>query len=278
MSDILKNNFEKYLWKQYGSTIESLVRGFAKFNIDYFLIGALSRDLWLSHIESLPPYRLTTDIDFAILVNDDNQYIEIMQYLINSEGFREDPEPYRVHSPSGVIVDLIPFGKIEKNNEVRIKGKKWTYLTVMGTKEVTDWAVKLDDTFGVITLPGLCILKLIAWQDNPGEREKDVIDFRYLLYNYFSIAGDEIFNDQENDWISDNFEEKTTGARYLSWQMNKILDQKNDLKSTVISALTKQLDKFSEEEIDKMYRVNKNDYQIVVYKLITVILKSITID
>ena len=154
MRDILKNNFEKYLKEQYGQTIDSLKRAFSKSGIDYFLIGALSRDLWLRHIEDLPPFRMTMDIDFAILVNDDDQYREIIQTLIDEEGFIGDPEPYRLHSAYGAMVDLIPFGKIEKKHEVRIKGKKWTYISVLGTKEVTDWSVKMGDDFRVIILPG----------------------------------------------------------------------------------------------------------------------------
>jgi predicted nucleotidyltransferase len=125
MTNILKENFEKYLKARYGSTIDTLSRAFSKFGIDYFLIGALSRDLWVQHIEGLPPIRMTTDIDFAVLVNDRDQYHDIMQHLIDIENFVEDPEPYRLYSPNDIIVDLIPFGKIEKNHEVRIQGKKW---------------------------------------------------------------------------------------------------------------------------------------------------------
>jgi hypothetical protein len=47
MTNILKNNFEKFLRDQYGETIESLERVFSGLGIDFFLIGALSRDLWL---------------------------------------------------------------------------------------------------------------------------------------------------------------------------------------------------------------------------------------
>lgn len=76
MTNILKNDFEKYLRDQYGETIESLERVFSRLGIDFFLIGALSRDLWLRHIDSLPSFRMTTDIDFAVLVNDSAQYEE----------------------------------------------------------------------------------------------------------------------------------------------------------------------------------------------------------
>ncbi len=275
MENILKKNFEKYLKAQYGPTIVSLEKAFFKFGIDYFLIGALSRDLWLQHLNDLPPYRMTTDIDFAILVNDEQQYREIIKYLIETEKFLEDPESYRLHAPSGVIVDLIPFGKIEKNNEVRIKGKKWTYLTVLGTKEVTEMSVKMDGNFQVITLPGLCILKLIAWLDNPGIRERDVSDFTYLLYHYFTIAGEEIYADKVNDWFADPFNEKIIGARYLGQQILKILEKNDFMKAKILASLQKQLDKFTQEEIDKMFQNNKDDFKIVVYKLITEVIEAI---
>lgn len=95
MTNILKENFEKYLKARYGSTIDALSRTFSKFGIDYFLIGALSRNLWVQHLEGLPPIRMTTDKDFAVLVNDKDQYHDIMQHLIDLENFVEDPEPYK---------------------------------------------------------------------------------------------------------------------------------------------------------------------------------------
>lgn len=51
---------------------------------------------------------------------------------------------------------------------------------------------------------------------------------------------------------------------------------KNDLlKTTIISALRKQLDNFTQEEIDKMFQNNKNDFKITVYKLITEVIETI---
>ncbi len=272
MTNILKKNFEKYLRDQYGETIESLERVFSRLGIDFFLIGALSRDLWLSHLDNLPSFRMTTDIDFAVLVNDNDQYNDILQSLIGSEGFVEDPEPYRLYSSAGIIVDLIPFGKIEKNHEVRIKGKKWTYLTVLGTQEVTGFAVKMDDGFHVITLPGFCILKLNAWNDNPGQRGKDMEDFKYIVEHYFLISGEDIFLNTEDDWFAEPFNEKITGARFLGRQMKKILMMNDQLMINIISALKKQLDNFTFEDIDKMFKINQDDTKITMYKLIAEIL------
>jgi predicted nucleotidyltransferase len=276
MINSLKNNFEKYLRDQYGETIEALERVFSKLGIDFFLIGALSRDLWLRHLEDLPSLRMTTDIDFAVLVNDNAQYNNIRQSLVETEGFTEDPEPYRLLSPAGIIVDLIPFGKIEKNHEVRLKGKKWIYLTVLGTKEVTELAVQMEDGFRVITLPGLCILKLNSWHDNPGQRGKDIDDFKYILYNYFTITGDEIFVNVEQDWFADPFNERITGARFLGWQMKKILEKNDLLRTNIILALETQLDNFTQDEVDKMFIYNANDPKITLYKQISELLRILS--
>jgi predicted nucleotidyltransferase len=273
MSNSLKNNFEKYLRGCYGETIDALERVFSRLGVDFFLIGALSRDLWLRHLENLPSFRMTTDIDFAVLVNDNAQYNIILQTLVKTEGFIEDPEPYRLLSPAGIIVDLIPFGKIEKNHEVRIKGKKWISLTVLGTQEVTELAVKMEDGFRVITLPGFCILKLSAWHDNPGQRGKDIDDFNYILYHYFAITGDEIFTNVEQDWFADPFNEHMTAARFLGWQMKKVLEKNDQLKTKIILALETQLDEFTQDEVDMMFSNNANDPKITLYKQIAELLK-----
>jgi predicted nucleotidyltransferase len=46
--------------------LQALERGLQQFNIDYYLVGAVSRDVWMSGINSIPPKRTTGDIDFAV--------------------------------------------------------------------------------------------------------------------------------------------------------------------------------------------------------------------
>jgi len=67
MSNILKIPFSKIRDEgQYKEIFQALERGFTKFGIDFYLIGATARDVWMKGVHDLPPKRATRDIDFGI--------------------------------------------------------------------------------------------------------------------------------------------------------------------------------------------------------------------
>jgi len=48
----------------------ALERGFTKFGIDFYLVGAIARDVWMRGVHEIPPKRATSDIDFGVMIND----------------------------------------------------------------------------------------------------------------------------------------------------------------------------------------------------------------
>jgi predicted nucleotidyltransferase len=153
----------------YKELIEALERGFNKFSIDFYLVGATARDVWMRGVYDFPPKRATSDIDFAVMISDCAQFDELKNYLINEEGF----VPY--HDNAFVLiwkdkdktqVDLIPFGELEREGIVTVKGTGMTSMNVEGFKEVFDEASEEIEAegqrFRVCTLAGIVILKLIA--------------------------------------------------------------------------------------------------------------------
>ncbi|RYE38057.1 MAG: hypothetical protein EOP48_27690, partial [Sphingobacteriales bacterium] len=69
----------------------ALERGLEKFDIDFYLVGAVARDVWMSAINGIPPSRITGDIDFAVFIHDKGIYEALRNYLIGTEGFH----PYK---------------------------------------------------------------------------------------------------------------------------------------------------------------------------------------
>jgi predicted nucleotidyltransferase len=131
----LKNNFDNTIRNQFGEAMKALEKTFQDIDIDYYLIGAFVCEVWTDHIITLPDKRATRDIDFAIYINEHEQYDKLKQHLIGKAGFKEHKEPYRLLTPDYNIVDLIPFGGIEQNGEVLIKGhKKVVKLSVFWDK------------------------------------------------------------------------------------------------------------------------------------------------
>ncbi len=167
------------------------------------------------------------------------------------------------------MVDLIPFGGIEENGEVILENPMME-LSVYGCKEVTEEAVVIEGNFKVITLPGLCVLKLIAWNERPDRRAKDWEDFIFILTNYHEIAGEQLFEGRHDDLFDDNFELPIASARLLGRNMAGILNKNQDLKSKIIEILSRHLQKYEFEDITVMYRFREsNDKLILHLKLIS---------
>lgn len=257
----LKKNFERLKKEGLKETFEVLELAFKKYGIDYYLIGARARDLWTDHI-ALGEKRTTEDVDFWIYINEHEQYKNLVKDLVETYGFkRDEQEPYRFYF-NGTI-DLIPFGGIEKDGAVLLENPP-TELSVYGTKEAVANAEIVEGAFKVVTLPGLCVLKLIAFYEKPDIRAKDLEDFYFLLENYGEIAGDQLFEGVEHeDLIKDNFELTLASARLLGRQIKNITSGSHELSIKLIQILESRLNGFSELEIDSMYQVRDSGDRLV---------------
>ncbi|RYE27468.1 MAG: hypothetical protein EOP45_01145 [Sphingobacteriaceae bacterium] len=278
--DYLKINFEEMRFGAMRATFESLERGFRQFDIDYYLIGAFARDLWMNHINTLPIRRATVDVDFSIYISSQDTFITLKNYLKESEGFQADREPYRLHAPDQTIIDLIPFGGIEQDHMVYLEGSPPMELSVFGNMQVLAHAANIQLNgmdFKICTLPGLCILKLIASHEKPERLTKDLGDFYYILENYFEIAGDTIYDGDYDDLIDEDFEPKIAAAKMLGRQLLPILSESMSLKTVFITILKKQQQGFSSAEIDQMYSNEPADRQIKRLKLVTIVLLEIAL-
>jgi predicted nucleotidyltransferase len=270
----LKKNFERLKNEGLKETFDVLEKVFKKFEIDYYLIGARARDLWTDHI-LLGEKRTTEDVDFCIYINEHKQYQALVKELIETYGFkRDEEEPYRFYF-NGTI-DLIPFGGIEKNGEVLLENPP-TELSVYGTKEAVAHALIVEGNFKVVTLPGLCVMKLIAFHEKPDRRAKDLDDFYFLLENYGEIAGDQLFEGAEyEDLIKDNFDFPIACARLLGRQIKIIVSGNSELSDKLKKILSSRLQKFSEQEIDAMYEVrDSRDKLIERLKMVSQLLKDL---
>ena len=88
-------------------------------------------------------------------------------------------------------------------------------------------------------VPGLVILKLIAWQDRSDVRPKDAQDVGYILEKYFDIAAEEIY-DHHNDLFDEKAEPAEIGARVMGRQIGNILCSAPLLRERITALLTEQ--------------------------------------
>lgn len=274
----LEFNIQKLREGPMKKTFEALEKSFEEFSIDYYLIGAFARDMWLNHIDILPDRRTTRDIDFSLFINHYNDFKLLKQHLHDFYGFQLEDEPYRITSPDQIIVDLLPYGGIEEERLVNLEGKYPIKFSVFGNLEVLNHAKVInsgDSKFKICTLPGLCILKLISGHEKPDRYQKDINDFYYILVNYFDIANDTLFDEYHEDLINDDFEPKIAAARMLGRQILKILSESESLNNRIIALLTKLRGSFTYEEIHDMYKQNQNDQLLEKMKLVSEVLREI---
>ena len=244
MSNILNIQFNKIRQEgNYKELLGALERGFSKFNIDYYLVGALARDIWMKGVYDTPPKRATTDIDFGVLIKDSEMFSELREYLIKHEEFT----PYKENSfvliwKDKTQVDLIPFGELEKEGVVTIKGTGFTSMNVEGFKEVYEEAtteVKLEDKrqFKVCTLPGIVILKLIAWDDRPEMRGDDIKDIAEIIQYYFHF-NDTVIWEQHSDLFSDpDIDLMQVASRFMGREISKIVSRNQKVKNRIVEIL-----------------------------------------
>lgn len=185
------------------AAMAALQRAFDHFGINFYLIGAVARDIWMTQIYDEPDRRTTKDLDLAVFINDTAEYDALLTWLVEQQGFtRAQSSAFCLLYPSAtgsghVAVDLMPFGAIaDEAGDVYFSGRGMERISTVGFTEVLAEAATVATPTGqqwrVVTLPGIVVLKLVAWQDRP-ERGKDAVDVWNLLEVYFNLVQEEIY-------------------------------------------------------------------------------------
>ena len=185
------------------AAMAALQRAFDHFGINFYLIGAVARDIWMTQIYDEPDRRTTKDLDLAVFINDTAEYDALLTWLVEQQGFaRTQSSAFCLLYPSAtgsghVAVDLMPFGAIaDEAGDVYFSGRGMERISTVGFTEVLAEAATVATPTGqqwrVVTLPGIVVLKLVAWQDRP-ERGKDAVDIWNLLEVYFNLVQEEIY-------------------------------------------------------------------------------------
>ena len=222
----------------------ALERGLDKFGIDFYLVGAVARNVWMTGINNIAPRRTTGDIDFAVLINDNGVYEALKTYLIITEGF----QPYKGNEyvliwKENLEVDLLPFGAIDDGDtKFTSNGLGLTSISLQGFTEIyNDGLPTLDlegkHQFKFCTLPGIVLLKLIAWDDRPESRRDDIKDISDILNHFFDMNDNEIFENHHDLFEKEEASLKHIAARVMGREMSKIAKKNELLFSRIVGIL-----------------------------------------
>lgn len=227
--------------------MEQLTVACSSLGADFLLIGAVARDIHFLHVHGLAPGRATADVDCAVLVSSWEMYEQLMLLLTrDGRNMRDEKRPHRLYSTNCVMLDVIPFGGLEKTaGEISWPPHFDRVMSTMGFREVLEYApiCRVRDLppldIRVASVAGIAVLKLIAWADAYPRRKRDAIDLRYLLTHYDAGNIDRLYSEQENLFSDEAAAYPAAVARLLGRDAGRLANA--DTMNVVLEILEKEL-------------------------------------
>lgn len=257
----------------YISAIKEIKKVADSLKISFFIVGALARDIIMEYFYGIKAPRRTMDIDLGIRVSSWSQFDQLINALELTEKFKKLKEKHRVVYKD-IVIDIIPFGGISDENEkINWPPGNDVIMSVLGFNEVynNSTLVRLQNNpiieVKILTLPGLAILKLIAWKDNFPNRSKDAEDLLFIMKNYEN-AGifDKLYGSELQLLESEDFDNQIAGIVLLGKEMSKICTNKT------IEYLRKIIDEETSENSDDnlikdMMLIRRDDFNRILFLL-----------
>lgn len=237
---------------------EIIDKAMIQHQIPYYLIGVSAIALELLK-KGIKPSRGTKDIDFAIMISTMEQYEQLGNTLVQY-GFNRVKAPWTFYSDQyNVAIDILPFGEIEEHDTVQFN-KRYSDLHALGFKEVLEEAerVEIDEKIvNIPPLPGMIILKLVAWSDRPEERENDLADILRIIEHYFDHNFDEIVEFHNDTFDEEEFDQLLISAEVLGRKARNILLKSEVLEKRILNVLNANINDEQESKIAKDWASKK---------------------
>lgn len=207
----------------------------SQLGISFFVVGACARDLIMELYYGLPVQRATNDIDVGLRLKNWEEFAQLKEALIKKKKYRADlRQPQRLHATTGVILDLVPFGEVEKTEtrsiawppDHQIEMNAFGFTEAYAHSLCVQLAVDLE--VRVSSLAGLTLMKLVAWQQR--RQVKDAKDLKLILTRYlqagnlerlYSGANEELLNEDQFITL------ELTGVRLLGRDVASLLTAQN---------------------------------------------------
>jgi len=207
-----------------------------RLGIPFFMAGAAARDIVLVNLWGQAPGRATADIDFGFAVNDWTEFEHLRDELLATGHFERvrskeqrlkytDPE-YGFQLP----VDFIPFGGVASETQTIAWPPEGDFvMNVAGFEEALAAALRIELEPGLVisvaSLPGLAILKTVAWVDRHLQNTKDAADIHKILTTFDRAGNEERIFDRELDLLeSVDYDLTLAGAQLLGRDAARIAD------------------------------------------------------
>ncbi len=228
---------------------------FGNINVDFYVIGATARDIILSNLHDLAPERKTDDLDIAIAITDWSQFQSIEESLPEINGFTKSKEQKQRFIYKGVyVIDIVPFGDVtEDDGNIYWPPDETIAMSVWGFPEMADSTIRveIDEEFSIqiASLPGLFILKLVAWKDRHLLASKDAYDMALLLTNYLDINTERAVDEHYDLYETDEFDQTIAGAQLMAKDVKLLIRDNEKTLEYFREILAKEIELAEESQL-----------------------------
>lgn len=259
---------------------DALEEAFNSVSIDFYLIGAIARDIWYAKGNAVSTG--TRDVDFAVFIANQEDYNLLKTYLVKQKNFIvSKTNEFVFISPQGLVVDILPFGEIEIDDSVHITVEGVTSIRVNGFKEVFESGterleLETGHAFEVATLPSIVLLKLISYDDRPEQRLKAPGDIASIIQNYFDLQSDNIYKNHTDLFDNADFTLQKAGARIIGREIKTIIELNTVLKLRITDILISHINHADDSIFIRNMQTGDNFVLSVAVDWLNEMLKGIT--
>jgi predicted nucleotidyltransferase len=141
-------------------------------------------------------------------------------------------------APSGIQVDILPFGAVDIDTGIEFKGQGLTTMHENGFMEVyqsgtQEIRVETGHNFKVATLPSIVLLKFIAFDDRPEHRTKDATDVANIIFHFFDLQAELIYREYASLFEEEERTLEEISAIVIGKEMKKICASNEKLLNRV---------------------------------------------
>lgn len=260
---------------------DALEIAFQKMDIDFYLIGALAREVWYSGSGRVE--RTTKDVDFAVFIGSKRDYEDVRTFLVEEKNYTESKtNEFIIISPEGIEVDLLPFGGIEIDDGLKFEGTGLTSIKANGFMEVHECGTATFDldtghSFRIATLPSIVLLKFIAYDDRPENRGKDPRDIINIILHFFELQSDFVY-DHHSDLFGRAWDPslEQIAAKVIGREIKKTIAGNGDLLRRLVNILVVHMNLREKSGLIRNM-VNESDRNVeMVLQLLASLLEGIT--
>ena len=206
--------------------VVDLERGLRELGIPFGIVGALVPELLLD----VQPYRMTNDVDLAVVVEDLADF-DLLKGRLADYGFTRTRRPHRLDHHDGGWVDILPFNEAIARDGLELEDG--VVLNMAGFDHVVPNAVPIPieggPTLPLVPLALHVLLKLVAFSDR--EEAKDLAGALHCLRHYLEDDDRRYGVEHHGEGVSYEY----TGAYAVAVEAHPFLDE--SLSETVKAVL-----------------------------------------